>query len=68
MSQMDCQGNLIPWHLCSIWLTERHALYTTFHRHLYRGDIHHAPWQLQLAELELSSNTMVNGQGMQLPA
>jgi uncharacterized protein YqjF (DUF2071 family) len=50
------------------WLTERHALYTAFHRHLYRGDIHHAPWQLQLAELELSSNTMVNGQGIQLSA
>ena len=35
------------------WLTERYCLYTAVPgKGVYRGDIHHLPWPLQLAELE----------------
>jgi uncharacterized protein len=49
------------------WLTERYALYTTAGSQLYRGDIHHAPWPLQLAEMELERNTMTLAHGFHLP-
>lgn len=41
------------------WLTERYCLYTVDSSgQLYRGDIHHAPWQLQHAEAEIVVNSM----------
>jgi len=41
------------------WLTERYCLYTVMPgKGVYRGDIHHAPWPLQLAELEMKKDTM----------
>lgn len=49
------------------WLTERYALYTTVGSHLYRGDIHHVPWPLQIAEMESACNTMLAPHGIQLP-
>jgi uncharacterized protein len=50
------------------WLTERYCLYSAdrFGR-LYRGEIHHQPWPLQRAELELEVNTMARGIGLELP-
>ena len=49
------------------WLTERYALYTTAGPHLYRGDIHHMPWPLQVAEMEAECNTMTLSHGIHLP-
>jgi uncharacterized protein len=41
------------------FLTERYCLYTTDERGtLLRADIHHLPWPLQDAKLELELNTM----------
>jgi uncharacterized protein YqjF (DUF2071 family) len=49
------------------WLTERYCLYSarTAHRPVY-GDIHHAPWPLQLADVELRANTMTKLIGIEL--
>jgi uncharacterized protein len=49
------------------WLTERYALYTTAGSRLYRGDIHHAPWPLQIAEMEPIRDTMLSPHGIVLP-
>ncbi|GAC1393079.1 MAG: DUF2071 domain-containing protein [Ktedonobacteraceae bacterium] len=49
------------------WLTERYSLYTTFRNHVYRGEIHHAQWPLQAAELEIEQNTMALSHGIHLP-
>jgi uncharacterized protein YqjF (DUF2071 family) len=47
------------------WLTERYCLYSLSNkRTVYRGDIHHLPWPLQLAEAEIRVNTMASGQGI----
>jgi uncharacterized protein len=41
------------------WFTERYYLYTVAQRdHVYRGDIHHSCWPLQLAELDVMRNSM----------
>jgi uncharacterized protein len=40
------------------WLTARYCLYTFNKDQLYRGEIHHAPWPLQQAEVEIFDNTM----------
>ena len=41
------------------FLTERYCLYTTHGRgQIIRGEIHHSPWPLQRAEVELASNSM----------
>jgi uncharacterized protein len=46
------------------WLTERYCLYAVDWRgQLYRGDIHHAPWSLQPAELEITTNTLTQVSG-----
>ncbi|WP_256223677.1 YqjF family protein [Paenibacillus sp. 1_12] len=48
------------------WLTERYCLYSmSANRTVYRGDIHHLPWELQLAEADIRANTMTIGQGIQ---
>ena len=50
------------------WLTERYYLYTTVGRdRVYRGDIHHRLWPLQLAELEIMQDTMAISHGIYLP-
>jgi uncharacterized protein YqjF (DUF2071 family) len=50
------------------WLTARYCLYTAGPRgRLYRGEIHHGPWPLQPAALELAANTMASCSGMELP-
>ena len=40
------------------FLTERYCLYTADGGRLYRADIHHPPWRLQLCEAALDLNTM----------
>jgi uncharacterized protein len=51
------------------FLTERYCLYTADGEgQIIRGEIHHAPWPLQLAEAELTRNTMAEAAGFSLPA
>ncbi len=49
------------------WLTERYSLYTTFHDHLYRGEIHHPRWQLRQAEMESQRDSMALSHNIHLP-
>lgn len=50
------------------FLTERYCLYTTDgQERLIRGEIHHAPWPLQVAEAEFAENTMADAAGIGLP-
>lgn len=47
------------------WLTERYCLYARDRAgSLWRNDVHHAPWPLQKAELELRVNTMLAPHGL----
>jgi uncharacterized protein YqjF (DUF2071 family) len=51
------------------FLTERYCLYTQDSAsNAYRVEVHHAPWQLQDAEAEISINSMVDAAGLRLPA
>ena len=50
------------------FLTERYCLYTLdVQRRVWRGEIHHPPWQLQAAEAKIELNTMGNPVGLELP-
>jgi uncharacterized protein len=50
------------------FLTERYCLYAADGKgQLLRSEIHHAPWPLQYAEAELTSNTMPEADGIYLP-
>ena len=50
------------------WLTERYCMYTTDARNtLYRGEIDHSPWPLQVAEATIQQNTMTLPLGIPLP-
>ncbi len=41
------------------WLTERYCLYAADDfEQLWRGDVHHAPWPLQPARMEIERNTL----------
>ncbi len=43
------------------FLTERYCLYSATPKgQLLRGEIHHPPWELQLAEAEISDNSIAN--------
>jgi uncharacterized protein YqjF (DUF2071 family) len=49
------------------FLTERYCLYTADASwRTIRGEIHHRPWPLQLAEAEFTENTMARAAGMSL--
>ena len=49
------------------WLTERYCLYSAGRNgRLMRADVHHAPWPLQPALLELRANSMVEPSGLRL--
>jgi uncharacterized protein YqjF (DUF2071 family) len=51
------------------FLTERYCLYTADgNGRIIRGEIHHAPWPLQLAEAELTKNSMAEAAGFSLPS
>jgi uncharacterized protein YqjF (DUF2071 family) len=50
------------------FLTERYCLYAADRQQrVYRGDIAHAPWPLQSAEIDLSLNRMTGQIGVTLP-
>jgi uncharacterized protein YqjF (DUF2071 family) len=50
------------------WLTERYALYVTDRGgRIWAGDVHHHPWPLHAAEVEIRENTMAAGHGIPLP-
>jgi uncharacterized protein len=50
------------------FLTERYCLYAADSRGtLYRGEIHHRKWPLQLAQAQFSRNTMAEATGIPLP-
>lgn len=41
------------------WVTERYCLYSTDKRgNLFRGEIHHPPWPLQKADVDIIENTL----------
>ncbi len=51
------------------WLTERYCLFTTDGRkNVIRAQIHHQPWPLQSAEVELETQTLTRAAGITLPA
>jgi uncharacterized protein YqjF (DUF2071 family) len=50
------------------FLTERYCLYAAAGERIYRGEIHHAAWRLQLAEAEFTKNSMAEAAGLVLPA
>jgi uncharacterized protein YqjF (DUF2071 family) len=51
------------------FLTERYCLYAEGSRgQIYRGEIHHPPWQLQIAEAEFAQNSMIEAAGLALPS
>jgi uncharacterized protein len=51
------------------WLTERYCLYALdAARRVYRAEIHHHPWELQPAEVEIERDTMVVAAGLELPS
>lgn len=50
------------------WLTERYCYYSARRRgDPICGEVHHAPWPLQRAEVEIAANTMAMSHGIQLP-
>jgi uncharacterized protein YqjF (DUF2071 family) len=51
------------------FLTERYALFTVLRDgRALRADIHHPPWRLRAAELEIERNTVSEAAGIVLPA
>src|SRR4051812_11242183 len=49
------------------WATERYCLYTADEdQRIHRGEIHHPPWPLQPAELEIAHNTTALQVGIEL--
>jgi uncharacterized protein YqjF (DUF2071 family) len=51
------------------FLTERYCLYAADAAcRIFRGQIHHPPWQLQTAEAEFERNTMTEAAGIALPS
>ncbi|QDU67900.1 hypothetical protein Pla86_29880 [Planctomycetes bacterium Pla86] len=50
------------------WLTERYCLYSAdSHGVIYRSEIHHEPWPLQVGEAEVLVNLTTSQIGLQLP-
>jgi hypothetical protein len=50
------------------FLTERYCLYAADGEgRILRGEIHHPPWKLQMAEAEFTRNTMCEAAGIPLP-
>lgn len=50
------------------WLCERYCLYAQApNQQVYRGEIHHQPWPLQVAEADIHLNTMTLPIGIHLP-
>jgi hypothetical protein len=50
------------------FLTERYCLYTKDKRgSIFRGNIHHLPWPLEMAEAEIEINELPQAHGIRLP-
>jgi uncharacterized protein YqjF (DUF2071 family) len=50
------------------FLTERYCLYSaSSNGQVYRGEIHHPPWLLQVAEAKFMENSMAEAAGLRLP-
>jgi uncharacterized protein YqjF (DUF2071 family) len=50
------------------WLTERYCLYSADQqKNIFRGEIHHQQWPLQIAEADIEKNTMAACHGLELP-
>ena len=49
------------------FLAERYCLYAVEAEKLYRCEIHHGPWPLQVAEAEIEVNTIPDHIGLKLP-
>jgi len=50
------------------FLTERYCLYTADKRgNIFRGNIHHLPWPLEMAEAEIEINELPQAHGIRLP-
>jgi uncharacterized protein YqjF (DUF2071 family) len=49
------------------WLTERYCLYAAKDQRLFRGDIHHPPWPLENAEVEIETLDVTRCLGIDLP-
>jgi len=50
------------------FLTERYCLYSASKGRVYRGEIHHPPWLLQVAEANFTQNSMAEAVDLRLPA
>jgi uncharacterized protein YqjF (DUF2071 family) len=51
------------------FLTERYCLYNVDEEFkAYRLEIHHPPWELQIAEADITLNTMAEASGIRLPS
>lgn len=50
------------------WLTERYALYVVDRRdRVWAGHVHHHPWPVRRASIEIRTNTMAASHGITLP-
>ncbi|WP_245579708.1 YqjF family protein [Alteribacter aurantiacus] len=49
------------------WLTERYCLFTSHKEKIYRGDIHHLPWNLQKADATFIDNRVALTHSIYLP-
>ncbi|WP_105482683.1 DUF2071 domain-containing protein [Abditibacterium utsteinense] len=49
------------------FLVERYVLYSTKNEAIYRGQVHHAPYQLQSAKLKLCAKTASKRTGFARP-
>ena len=63
IAEVHCSGKNTLEH----FLTERYCLYTVAEGRVYRGDVHHQPWPLQVATAELTINTMAAAAQIELP-
>lgn len=49
------------------FLIERYCVYSSHRGKLYRTELHHQPWPLQPASVELQSNSLAEALGLSLP-
>lgn len=50
------------------FLTERYCVYSWNRGRIYRTEVHHQPWSLQGANVEIRSNSLADPYGLTLPA
>ena len=62
----DALGASEPGSL-EFFLTERACLYTVSGDRVYRGRVHHAPWQLRAAEISSLKSTMIESHDLPTP-